>query len=425
MDGLYTNRTSRSDFIRDAINNLANGKEYIYIATAFFTEAGIIEDFLKKSCHIRLIVRLGYPTSPHALSKIVGRDSIEVRFYSDQSFHPKLYIFGNKEALVGSANLTGAAVTTNQEIMLSITSEDDRFIELINLFSSYWEEARVLTEEILKKYQALYTKYNKIYFDIDSLQSSIKQDIGNVIYHNIGWEIKKPSKNDQFITDYEKIYQVSLTAFNKIRTLYEKFGRRKVQESQIPLRLEIDSFISFVRQIHATGDSWEKTEKGWGQKQISLVNSCIDEWFTTPWPYFEETIVKINYPKLIKAFSSVQSIKSSSDDDLFDALCTVHSFYEQLRFSKGGLPRLKEDFFSENDASKIRESLVYLLFGNDASLIIRMAKLLFDRSYKLRIFGQSNVQELVGWHNKEDYPVINGRTTKILRYFGFDVKQVS
>ena len=121
----------------------------------------------------------------------------------------------------------------------------------------------------------------------------------------------------------------------------------------------------------------------------------------------------------------MQSIKSSSDDDLFDALCTVHSFYEQLRFSKGALPRLKEDFFSENEAIKIRESLSYLLFSNNESLITRMANLLFDPSYKLRIFGQSNVQELVGWHNQEDYPVINGRTTKILRYFGFDVKQVS
>lgn len=426
MDGLYTNRTSHGDFIDNAINKLANGKEYIYIATAFFTEADIIENFLKKGCHIRLIVRLGYPTSPHALSKITERGSIEVRFYSDRSFHPKLYIFGNKEALVGSANLTGAAVKTNQEILVSIPNEDDRFIEILNLFSSYWEKARVLTKDSLKKYQDIYSKYNnKIYSDINSLQESIEQDIGKVIYPNIGWGIREPSKNNRFITDYEKIYQESRSAFNKVRTLYEKFEKRKVQENQIPLHLEIDSFISFVREKHAPGDSWDKTEIGWGQKQISLVNSCIDEWFKTSWPYFEETIVKVNYPKLIKVFSSVQSIKSSSDDDLFDALCTVHSFYEQLRFSKGGLPRLKEDFFSENEAIKIRESLSYLLFSNNESLITRMANLLFDPSYKLRIFGQSNVQELVGWHNQEDYPVINGRTTKILRYFGFDVKQVS
>ncbi|OOI06655.1 hypothetical protein BIW16_03155 [Vibrio sp. OULL4] len=31
----------------------------------------------------------------------------------------------------------------------------------------------------------------------------------------------------------------------------------------------------------------------------------------------------------------------------------------------------------------------------------------------------------IGWINKENLPVINGRTTKVLRYFGFDVKQLS
>lgn len=39
-------------------------------------------------------------------------------------------------------------------------------------------------------------------------------------------------------------------------------------------------------------------------------------------------------------------------------------------------------------------------------------------------FGQSNVQELIGWINKENLPVINDRTTKVLRYFGFDVRQL-
>jgi hypothetical protein len=49
----------------------------------------------------------------------------------------------------------------------------------------------------------------------------------------------------------------------------------------------------------------------------------------------------------------------------------------------------------------------------------------FDQHFnKLEQFGTANVQELVGWDNKEDFPVINGRTTKVLRYFGLDVRQM-
>jgi hypothetical protein len=30
--------------------------------------------------------------------------------------------------------------------------------------------------------------------------------------------------------------------------------------------------------------------------------------------------------------------------------------------------------------------------------------------------GQADVQELIGWCNREELPVLNGRTTKVLRF---------
>ncbi len=47
-----------------------------------------------------------------------------------------------------------------------------------------------------------------------------------------------------------------------------------------------------------------------------------------------------------------------------------------------------------------------------------MADVIYNTDYKLRAFGVANVQVLIGWHNNIDLPVVNGRTTKILRYFG-------
>jgi hypothetical protein len=149
----------------------------------------------------------------------------------------------------------------------------------------------------------------------------------------------------------------------------------------------------------------------------------VEEGHKTPWPYFEETIVNETDPKLNTVFSSEESISEATPDEIFDALCTLHSFYDRLRFYPGGLETLKQEFLGKNDIRQIKASLTYLVFS-DTEIIERMANLIFNRKYKLNVFGQSNVQELIGWQNKEELPVINGRTTKILRYFGHDVRQL-
>ena len=53
-----------------------------------------------------------------------------------------------------------------------------------------------------------------------------------------------------------------------------------------------------------------------------------------------------------------------------------------------------------------------------------MANVIYDARYKLAEFGQANVQELIGWCNREELPVINGRTTKVLKFFGSKVRQL-
>ncbi len=421
MNGLYTNRNTHGDFIEDALYRLADHGRNVFIAVAFFTGSSVVEKLLEKGCLVRLIVRLGYPTNPDALLRIL--EKVEIRFFTHHSFHPKLYIFDDQEALIGSANLTKPAVRTNQEVMVSIVGRDKRFDELATLFAEYWEEAAVLTEEKLKKYKKIYRSHSQIDQGITALTNTVNQDIGNVAFHNIGRERRESSKRDVSLEDYRKTYQESVTAFNKIRVLYESLQKRKVDERLIPLRLEIDSFLSFVRDEHATGDSWSQTPIGWKDQQKSLVRKYLDEWFAGRRPYFEDTIVNVNYPKLIRLFTSHETIINSSDDELFDALTTLHSLRERLRFFPGGLSKLKATFFETNDGKKIRESLSYLIFG-DGDVIERMANLISHHDYKLNQFGQANVQELVGWCS-EEYPVINGRTTKILRFFGFPVRQLS
>jgi hypothetical protein len=53
-----------------------------------------------------------------------------------------------------------------------------------------------------------------------------------------------------------------------------------------------------------------------------------------------------------------------------------------------------------------------------------MADLIYDPHYKLEVFGESAVQELVGWIGPNELPILNARTTKVLRYYGFDIRQI-
>ena len=421
-DGLYTNRNSRSDFVRNAITHHAAGVDNIFAAVAFFTEANIIQELLTEK-RVRLIIRLGFPTSPTALAALMDRKNIEIRFFTDKSFHSKIYIFGDHVALVGSANLTRAAVWTNQEVVATIPSDDMRFPELAGLFAEYWQDARVLTKEELDKYSAFYQRFLRLQKDVEDFDNGVIDKIGHVVAKNVNRGKTKESQENIFLESYRKTYQEAISAFDVIRSVYEGVGKRKVPESKLPVRLEIDSFISFVKEEYGKKESWHETPIITGQEQKNKIMNLVEEWQLTPWEYLEETVVNNNYPRIKHAFASKESISLLNDDDLFDALCVAHSFGERYRYYKGSTPTQKLEFFRDNDGKKIRETLAYLLFGKDET-IKRMANVIYNSKFKLIGFGPANTQEIIGWAGGEDLPVINGRTTKVLRYFGFDVRQL-
>lgn len=423
MTRIYANRNTHSDFVKNAITKFTEEKSNVYIAVAFFTESSVVEEMARKGCRVRLVIRLGFPTSPSAIKRIMGISNVEIRYFTDHSFHPKLYIFGDKAALVGSANLTTAAILTNQEVVTSIEGDDPRFSELSSLFQDYWVQAKVMTDSALSDYEKIYKQHADISSKIDALDDEVIKRIGRVVVNNITRDEQKESDENIFIEDFRKSYQECVSAFNVIRDVYEKRGYRKAPESLIPLRLEIDSFISFIKDCHARGELWESAPSRSGDAQKAYIDSFIDEWSDTYWEHFEQTIVKVNYPKITKVFYSADAIIASSDDELLDAISVLHSFHDRLRFFDGGLPTLKNVFLKENDRERVRRSLSYLVFGK-GDIAVRMANLIYNSEYKLNQFGRANVQELIGWINNQELPVINGRTTKVLRFFGFDVQSL-
>lgn len=423
MEGIFTNRNGLKDFVNNGLRKAGLSVTEVYMAVAFVTEADFVRDLVNRSVRVRMVVRLGFPTSPKVLRTLYGLPGVEIRFFTGDSFHPKLFIFGNKEALLGSANLTRSALTVNQEIMVSVSSNDARFDELAALFSAYWEEAAVLSLPVIDAYETSFNKVSRSMTAVERLEEEIGEAVGHHVFSNIERGIPKKSKETVFLESYRKTYQESVSAFEAIRKVYEELGLRKADSEAIPLRLEIDSFFSFVRDVHATHESWQETPIGWTDERKALLIRHIKEWLETKREHFEHQIVHVNYPSICRTFASPEAIASASMEDIVDTLVVLHSFHDRLRFFSGGLDALKLGFAQSNEIGKVRGSLSYLLFGG-GEVVKRMADLIFDPEYKLNEFGTANVQELVGWINEQDLPVVNGRTTKVLRYYGFKVRQL-
>lgn len=424
MNAVFANRTQRRDFIANEIQRLGSAGQNVHIAVAFFTEAETVKKLLERGCQVQMVVRLGFPTRPSALEAVMGHPKLQLRVYTGMTFHPKLYIFGDDAALVGSANLTGAAILTNQEVVVRLDGDDERFDELVAIFDDYWDGADVPTKDQLALYKKLYASFEKHEDGWDKAARDAAKQLGDTAPTNIDRGVKKRSQHSLFLSHFRKAYQEGVGAFNIVRKVYEDVGYRKVDESVVPLRLEIDSFISFVREKVATEESWKSSPIRTAPEQEPIIRELIERWRQVRWPHFEDKIAGENYPRIKRVFASKQTILAASDGDLFDALATLHSFHDRYRFFDGGLPTWKKEFPTFNDPKRTRESLAYLVFG-DGDVVERMANMLRDGSpYKLNEFGKANVQELIGWCNREELPVINGRTTKVLRFFGSKVVQV-
>lgn len=411
------NNSSAKETVRNAFYQNLEGVSQVAIASPFFSYSELVEEVLHGGRTVRLIVVLGPATSPVHLQRLINRGNIHIRYFTSSAFHSKLYIFGDKTALVGSANLTQSGMNSNREICIEIPREDESFDNLVLLFQSYWSQAEALDADTLQKYSKLYETYGQK--KESTLEEKIKGQFGDIVpSEGIVVGKKKPSKEKVFLSDYKRTYQEFLSAFNEVQELYIADGRRQQPENIVPLRIEVDQFFSFVRETFTKGDSYRDEPIRSVDDRKSFVKARLDNWFSQRWKYLDEKI-PIHIPRL-QHLASTESIENASFEAILDALDVCHSFHDRLRFYPGGHETHVEEFRKVNDAKQVKRVITYLLHGKD-DYITRMGNCIFAPEYKLNQFGRSAAQELLGWVNKENIPICNSRTVKALRYLGYSV----
>jgi len=100
--------------------------------------------------------------------------------------------------------------------MVHIDAEDNIFTELVGLFSEYWEESKVLTQQTVEDYKKIYDSFKSLSSDVSKLETEIHKKIGKVVGTNIRRDKTKQSKENIFIEDYRKTYQESVKVKNEL-----------------------------------------------------------------------------------------------------------------------------------------------------------------------------------------------------------------
>lgn len=410
----------------DFFNLGGPGASQAFLASPFFSTYDPVRALTKHGCRVQLLVRLCSITPPTMLREALADPLVTVRYYTSREFHAKLYIIDDV-ALVGSANLTNAGLMSNREVSVVLRKDrDPAFDELPGMFNLFWDYADVMTPEICGLYEQAYRLLGKANEDEAALQAHLEKFVSKAWPPSAMVGSGIVSKHRSFLQGLRRKYDEALIpAFREVSAVFADLGQRRPEFANGDPEIELGRFLGWLRIAHAPGESWAQTSLADQAERRRRIIHYLQDWIvvedTTAGDMFDANKEVANIERLRTAFASPQSIEQLEYDDLFDALVSVHAFYDRLRFVLGGLPGLRADFAARNTLGQIKETLTYLLHGSGASLE-RAYDCIYDEKRRLGGFAEACVMELLGWMD-ETRPPINGRTVKALRFLGFDVKE--
>ncbi|MBX3534563.1 MAG: phospholipase D family protein [Xanthobacteraceae bacterium] len=419
MRRLFSNGPSK-DFVRTAFERLAHTSSQLYLAAPYFSYSEPILKAANLGKPVQLLIGLNSATSPQAISEIIGLPGVFIRYFTHR-FHAKLYVFDDA-ALVGSANLTDAGMMANREGVITFDREEDRDTveEVRALFAELWNDALVLTPDKLAVFiQTL--KELKAGPDPDA---AIEKALGRAMPKNINVESRKTSRERLFLEGLRRqVYEEYRPAFSEVQGLLTSHNLHRPELISLGAEHGTNRFLNWVRLTQAPGeDTWKATPLRSPAERRDEILRLGREWIGA-----KDNRVVPEYADLLanvtRVFQSNDAIMASTKEELSDGLLGLHAFLEQLRFVKGGLPNLVPTFWRENDDDEtgVKETISYLLHGT-GDFIQRLHDVLYDREWKIAYFGLFCALELYGSIKPHEFPPLNGRMAKALRFIGFQVK---
>ena len=413
MEHIFSNGSER-DFVIKPLSALAAGTTRLFIAAPYVTKVDTLIEAAKSGKRVDLIVGLNPVTSPKALAAVTSEPNIEVRYYCHHPFHAKIYVF-DTAAMLGSSNLTDGGLQANREatIMLNHEHDSDAIEELRSLFNELWQQAEVLTTDVLRRFTEEYNKLPQL-----NIEDRLQRIVGVVEPPNINVDSRKHKPERIFLEGLRSRLSLYRNAFNEVTSVLAANGLRRTELKGLGDANQAGRFLAWVRHTHAPGDDWESIPPRSQASRQDEILRLGREWAKPRGDDIPQDYIS-SLNSVMKTFGSAQDMDIASKDQLSEGLLSLHAFYDQRRFVKDG--NLKEEFWAknENDTEKIRNSLKELIHGT-GDFVARLHDFLYSSPRQVKRFGIACALELYG-ATKSDYPSINGRVVKGLRYLGFNV----
>jgi hypothetical protein len=416
MNRLFSNR-GVSNYVMNPYQEQINRSREILIAAPYVTKTDQLVAAAQGGRKISLIVGINECTSPQALFTLIGLPNCAVRYFTTR-FHAKIYVF-EEAALIGSSNLTEGGLFSNREATLLVEDSED-LDEARRLFLELWESAQTLTPDKLKAFAKIhvspaFSDGNPRYADAVG---------GKVEPPNIKVNSGRHTAARMFAEQLRRqVYEQYKPDFTEVLETIRQGNYRRADLENIGIAYETNRFLNWVRLTQAPGDNWAQAPlRANREDRMNEIRRLGQEWVRT-----DKHQVSPDYTDMLRTaqrtFGTVESIDNASQEELSEGLLSLHAFLEQLRFVKGGRGNLAPFFWRENnnDVDRVKKSLTRLVHGH-GDFIERLHDLVYDPAWWLEHFGMFCALELFGTIKPEEFPPINGRMAKALRFIGYDVK---
>ncbi|MHA1401734.1 MAG: phospholipase D-like domain-containing protein [Candidatus Heimdallarchaeaceae archaeon] len=171
----------------------------IFFAIAYIKKAGIkeiitrLEKILEKKGKVRILTCLDFGLSDidalRELLSLKDKGDLKLRIYFNKegNFHPKVYLFKNKEnndIILGSYNLSRWAIETNIECAIH-QNNSDLFNDLSSYFQFLWRDSINLSNKLVEDYSSISKQIEKQNQKLqnkinDIVTSSEKEELNNI-----------------------------------------------------------------------------------------------------------------------------------------------------------------------------------------------------------------------------------------------------
>jgi hypothetical protein len=378
----------------------------LWIASPYIGSLNSVEKILggkwlkESKVSIRLI------TDVEELSKL-SRETISTfenrgMVKSLRGLHAKIYIIDD-DVLLTSANLTATAFSKRHEVGCLLKKSGAK--NTISLYESWWKgEAERMP----------FRWWNGLKDRADGNDSS--EDKEGKRLPKL-WNLPKSSGRRKKIESSKGFLDyISFCArYSDFRSMYAEIQRIR---KDIPLNLEVDGFLDYL--FHHDDQPSQKYGKLKGRtiipprslnkkrkiKEIEKYSRSFKKWVEEG----NDISWRLKTSEFIRSKLTRRDIRSITRRDITDIANKLNCM--------NSLPLNKARFInSENNNLKTIRNAWYILLHGDEDLQVRMTKC----RDMLNWFGNSSVQELLGFYFPHKYPIRNSNVNAGLRFFGYAV----